>query len=398
MKASACDRPALEGGTPLRRERLPLFFAQVSEEAIRDVGEVLRSGWLATGAHVDTFETRFAAYVGVAHAVALTSGTQALELALEAMGVGDGDDVITTPLTFVATAHAIMNRGARPVLVDIDRTTWTLDAARLEAAITPRSRCILPVHFAGRPSDMAGIAAQASAHGLPVLGDGAHAIEARAEGRNLATWGTANAYSFHPCKALTTGEGGMVVTHDAALAERVRKLRFHGLVVAEAGSAWARDVTGPGHKANMSNLQAVLGLRQLEHLESRYAHRCALVARYRHGLQDVGAFELPAPCQPSQRHAWHLFTILLKPETLRIDRQTLISAMASENIEVGIHYRPLHCLSYLQDRYGFTAQSCPVATDVAGRILSLPLHAAMREADVDTVVAALARVADYYAR
>jgi len=194
------------------------------------------------------------------------------------------------------------------------------------------------------------------------------------------------------------GEGGMVVTHDAALAERVRKLRFHGLVVAEAGSAWARDVTGPGHKANMSNLQAVLGLRQLEHLESRYAHRCALVARYRHGLQDVGAFELPAPCQPSQRHAWHLFTILLKPETLRIDRQTLISAMASENIEVGIHYRPLHCLSYLQDRYGFTAQSCPVATDVAGRILSLPLHAAMREADVDTVVAALARVADYYAR
>ncbi|NQU39029.1 MAG: DegT/DnrJ/EryC1/StrS family aminotransferase [Lentisphaerae bacterium] len=396
MSNVVSERPAREGGTPVRETKLTVFASAISEEAIHEVEAVLRSGWLATGPRVAAFETQFARYVGVEHAVAVTSGTQALELALAGLGVGEGDEVITTPLTFVATAHAILNRGATPVLVDIDARNWTLDPALLEAAITARTRCVLPVHFAGRPSEMGPLIGIANRHGLPLLSDCAHAIETGYEGRNVGGYGVANAYSFHPCKSVTTGEGGMVATNDAALAERVRRRRFHGLVPAVPGSGWLRDVTGPGCKANMSDLQAALGLHQLRTVEERHARRCVLAERYREALQNSEAVELPAPVPSSQRHGWHLFNVLLVPERLRIDRRVLIEAMAAEHVEVAIHYRPLHCLTYLQDRLGVHEESCPVATQVARRILSLPLHDAMSEADVASVVTALGRVIGYY--
>ncbi len=396
MGDSQQNRPACEGAPPVRTESLPLFAPVITEEGIAAVERVLRSGWLATGPLVSDFETAFADTVGGAHAVAVTSGSIALELALEGLGVGAGDEVITTPLTFAATAHAIMNRGATPVLVDIDPLRWTLDPDQVESAITERTRAVLPVHFAGRPCDMTRIVALAEARGLAVLSDCAHAIESECEARNLGGWGSANAYSFHPCKTLTTGEGGMVVTDDPDLADRVRRSRFHGLVPAPPGSGWMRDVTGPGHKANMSNIQAALGIEQLRVLDERYAHRCALVERYRSALAAIEALTVPPVCPAGDRHAWHLFNVLLNPERLRIDRETLIRAMADENIEVGIHYRPLHCLTYLQERLGVDETTCPVATDVGSRSLSLPLHAAMSVGDVDGVAAALQRLETYY--
>ena len=396
MSTSRHERPACEGGTAVRTDRLSLFSSAITDEGIAAVERVLRSGWLATGPLVAEFEAAFAEVVGVEHAVAVTSGTAALELALEGLGVGEGDEVITTPLTFVATAHAIINRGATPVLADIDADGWTLDPSRLAAATTERTRCVLPVHFAGRPSDMSRIVGFAQERELSVLGDCAHAIEAQWEGRNLGGWGAVNAYSFHPCKTLTTGEGGMIATDDGGLTERVRRLRFHGLVPAEPGSGWLRDVTGPGHKANMSDVQAALGLEQLRVLDERYAHRCHLVERYRTGLAGADAFVLPPVSEKGQRHAWHLFNVLLNPERLRIDRTTLVQAMAAEGIEVAIHYRPLHCLTYLQELLGVDEQTCPVATDVGSRILSLPLHAGMHGEDVDGVVAALRRLVTYY--
>lgn len=395
-KCAQCDRPASEGGTPVRTDRLLLFDPVIAEQGITAVTSVLRSGWLATGGAVSEFEAAFADYVGVKHAVAVTSGTAALELALQGLGIGAGDEVVTTPLTFVATAHAILHCGAVPVLADIDTEAWTIDPACLEAVVSNRTRCILPVHFAGRPCDMACIGAIAAARGLVVLGDCAHAIEAEFEGRNIGGWGDVNAYSFHPCKTLTTGEGGMVVTEDATLAARVMRLRFHGLTPASPGSDWLRDVAGPGHKANMSNIQAALGLAQLPLLDERRAHRRRLVERYRIGLAGVEAVTLPPSSAARTHHAWHLFNVLLDLARLRIDRTAFIRAMAEEGIEAGVHYRPLNCLSYLQERLGIDAATCPEATGVGRRIVSLPLHVGMEEGDVDDVVAGVCKLVRYY--
>jgi dTDP-4-amino-4,6-dideoxygalactose transaminase len=364
---------------------------------IAEVVATLRSGWLTGGAKTIAFEERFAAYVGTRHAVGVTSGTAAVELALEIAGIGCGDEVITTPLTFVATGHAILKRRAVPIFADVDPTSFNLDPQAVAACIGPRTRAVLAMHFAGRPCAMPCLERLASRHGLLLISDAAHAIEAHAAGRPLATWSCVSAYSFHPTKNLTTGEGGMIATDDAAWADRARQLRLHGL----SREAWDRsrggasaplDVEMLGHKFLMSDLQASLGLHQLAALERRHAHRACLVAIYDRGFAGLEGLQPPESLPHPDRHAHHLYTVLLDPQIAGLDRQTFCAALHGERIGTAHHYPALHQTSYYRDRFGWRREDCPNAATISERIVTLPLFAGMTEADAHSVVAAVRRV------
>lgn len=392
---------AIDGGRPVRERMLPIARPVIGEAELAEVAAVLRGGQLATGARTARFELEFAGYVGCAHAVGTTSGSAALRLALEAAGVGPGDEVLTTPLTFVATAHAVIGCGARPVFADVDRRTWNLDPDDAARRITRRTRAILPVHFAGRPCDVERLTVLAERHGLALVADAAHAIESQAGGRKLATWFPLNAYSFHPTKNLTTAEGGMAVTDDSALAERMRRARLHyvapdpSTVVAGSG-VFDMDVTGPGLKCNMSEIQAGIGIHQLARIAESLALRERLWRVYQDGLRDVEALETPAPSVPGEVHARHLYCVVLRADRLRVGRLAFRRALEAEGVATGHHYPALHRTSFYAQPCGAETTDLPHAEYVARHIVTLPLHLAMDEADAATVVEAVHKVVEHY--
>ncbi len=385
------------------RERARLTFLPFSrpalgEEEVRAVVDCLRSGWITTGPRTREFEEKFAAYVGARHALAVTSGTAGEHLALLALGIGPGDEVVTSPMTWTSTVNIVELVGARPVFVDIEPDTRNLDPAKLRASITGKTRAIVPVHFAGLPCDMDAIGTIAAERGIPVIEDAAHAAGSTYRGRPIGSLSLLSIFSFHAIKNLTTGEGGMITTDDGALADRIRLLRFHGITRDSwqrqgAGAGAAYDVLVPGFKYNLTDIQSAIGVVQLARLDALNARREILARRYLDALAGVEEIRLPAAgAGYPARHAWHLFTILVDADRLTVDRFGFMEAMKRENIGTGLHFLAVHLQPHYRTRYGYAPGDFPEAERVSERIVSLPLFPGMTEADVDDVARAVKKV------
>ena len=379
-----------------RKEFLVFGAPLISEDEIEEVVATLRSGWIGTGPRVKQFEERFAAYVGAQCAVALNSCTAGLHLSLRVLGVGAGDEVITSPLTWCATANVIVHVGAKPVFVDVDRRTGNMDPNRVEAAVTERTRAIMPVHYAGRACDMDAMTDTARRHNLHVIEDAAHAVETTWKGKKIGSVGEIASFSFYANKNITTGEGGMAATNDAALAERMRRLSLHGV----SSDAWKRfradgpahvHVVEPGYKYNMTDIQAALGLRQLEKIDRHHQQREKLWNYYSRTLADLPLI-LPAPPEPDCRHAYHLYTPLLDTDRARMSRDELRQALKERNIGTGLHYIALHLHPFYQQLLGARRGQFPNAEYISDRTLSLPLSPRVTEADANDVAESLTEI------
>jgi dTDP-4-amino-4,6-dideoxygalactose transaminase len=377
---------------------LPFSRPALGEEEVRAVVDCLRSGWITTGPRTREFEEKFAAYAGARHALAVTSGTAGEHLALLALGIGPGDEVVTSPMTWTSTVNIVELVGARPVFADIEPDTHNLDPAKLRGALTERTRAIIPVHFAGLPCDMDAIGAIASERGIPVIEDAAHAAGAAYRERPVGSLSRLTVFSFHAIKNLTTGEGGMITTDDDALADRIRLLRFHGITRDSwqrqgAGAGAAYDVLVPGFKYNLTDIQSAIGVVQLARLDALNERRESLARRYLDALAGVEEIRLPAAgAGYPVRHAWHLFTILVDVDRLTVDRFGFMEAMKRENIGTGLHFLAVHLQSHYRTRYGYAPGDFPEAERVSERIVSLPLFPGMIEADVDAVARAVKKV------
>ncbi|HZP21905.1 MAG TPA: DegT/DnrJ/EryC1/StrS family aminotransferase [Terriglobales bacterium] len=395
------DLPAIAGGVPVRTREARLVFGApvIGEAEIASVVDCLRSRWIGLGPRVEQFEAAFARYKDAPFAAAVSSGTAAIHLALIALGIGPGDEVIAPAMTFCSTIHCIVHAGATPVLLDCDRSTFNLDPELIEKRVTPRTKAIIAVHMCGRCCELDAILDIARRHGLRVIEDCAHAIEATDRGRAAGTMGDAGCFSFYPTKNVATCDGGMVITRDRALYERVKVLSLHGMTA----DAWSRFVGGPsgyevvdaGFKYNMTDLAAALALSQLEKVDEHWRRRAELWLAYDQRLAGL-PLQLPAPTQAGSRHACHLYTPLLQLEQIGATREQIIAALDAENIGVGIHYVSVHRQPYYRQRFGFRDADFPNATSVGERTLSLPLSAAMSEQDVDDVAAALRRIFRHY--
>lgn len=383
----------------MRETFLPFSPPLIGEEEIAEVAAALRSDWLTTGPRTRQFEQDLAAYVGAPAALALNSCTAALHVALAALGVGPGDEVISTPMTFVSSIHVIGHVGARPVLVDVETDTLNIDPDRIEAAITPRTRAILPVHLYGHPADMEAIGDIARRHGLAVVEDAAHALPARQNGRLVGTplegVRSLAAFSFYATKNLTTGEGGML-TGDAEVIDGARVWALHGMSRDafnrySAEGSWRYDVVAPGFKYNLSDLQAAIGLVQLRRLGEMQARRRQIFEAYNAGFRALEELELPVE-RPGVESALHLYVVRLNLDLLTIDRARFIEELKARNIGTSVHFIPVHQHSYYRERYGYAPDAYPVAAREFERIVSLPLNPRMTDGDVADVIEAVEAV------
>jgi dTDP-4-amino-4,6-dideoxygalactose transaminase len=380
----------------LAREMSKIPFARpfLGDEEIAEVADTLRSGWLTTGPKTRRFEEEFARSVGVPHAVGTSGCTGALHIALVGLGVEPGDEVITSTFTFAASGNSIVHSGARPVLVDIDPVTMNLDPAAVEAAITPRTRAVMAVHYAGRPADLGALTALCAARGLLLVEDCAHAIGASVGGRAAGAFGDAGAFSFYANKNLTTGEGGMLTTSRPELAARARVLRLQGITkdaFGRAGAAapsWRYDVVAAGYKYPMSDINAAIGLHQLRRLPGFQATRARLAARYSERLAGVPGLTPPAPCPAGTVHGWHIYPVRVAQDARR-DRDALFGALAARGIECSVHFVPLHMHPYYQEAWGYRAGQFPRAEAAFAEELSLPLYVTMTDAEQDQVIEAI---------
>ena len=383
-------------------EFIPFHKPAIGEEEIRSVVETLRSGWLTTGPKVKLFEAEFASYTGSSHAVAVNSATAALHLALEAVGIKSGDEVIVPTMTFTATAEVVLYLGARPVLVDCRTDDLNIDVDRIEAAITNNTKAIVPVHIAGRPCAMDQILAIAQRHGLRVIEDAAHALPASHCGRKVGAIGDITCFSFYATKTITTGEGGMATTNNPEWASRMRMMSLHGIShdawdrYTEKGS-WYYEVLRPGYKYNMTDIAAALGIEQLKKCDAFYQARLRIAERYDEAFADLPEIETPADCSGLQ-HAWHLYIIQLNPDRLRANRQDFIKALNSRKIGTSVHFIPLHLHPFYKQTYGYQASDFPQASTAFDRIVSLPIYPMMTERDVSCVIGAVRDLVQEYRR
>jgi dTDP-4-amino-4,6-dideoxygalactose transaminase len=364
----------------------------IGEDEIAEVVDSLRSGWIGTGPKVQRFETMLAEYTSVPHCRCVSSCTAALILSMQVLGIGEGDEVLVPAMTFVASANAVEHAGATPVFVDSVPGTGLIDLDAAEAAITPRTRAILPVHLAGRPADMERLNALRDRHGLLVIEDAAHAIGAEWRGRRIGSFGNTTAFSFYVTKNISTIEGGALTTESEEVAAEVERLALHGLSL----GAWQRfsdtgfrhyEVVRPGYKYNMTDVQAALGLHQLPKLDGWIGRRAELWARYDELLAGL-PLETPPPAEPDTTHARHLYQVLIEPHA-GLTRDELLDGLTAHNIGTGVHYRGVHLHPFYRDTYNLKPSDFPVASDLSERTLSLPLSPKVTESDQDDVVAAL---------
>lgn len=374
---------------------IPFARPDIGEAEIEAVARTLRSGWVTTGPETKAFESEFAAYLGGGvQAIAVNSATAGLHLALEAIGIGPGDEVIAPTLTFTATVEVARYLGADAKLVDVDPVTLNIDPACIEAAITPRTRAILPVHYGGLACDMAAIFDIARRHGLQVVEDAAHALPTTSQGTLVGQLPSAAAvFSFYANKTMTTGEGGMVVTADDALAARMKVMRLHGISrdafdrFSSRTPAWYYEIVAPGFKYNLTDTAAALGRVQLQRLPAFLARRRQLAARYLAELRDL-PLVLPADAPAGETHAWHLFVLRLS-DAARVTRDEVIQRLSDAGIGTSVHYVPLHRQPYWRDRYGLTQEQFPVAEAAYQRMFSIPLFTAMSDDEQARVIGAL---------
>lgn len=385
----------------MRERFLPFSPPSVGEEEIAAVSAVLRSGWITTGPQTREFERAFAAAVSAPAALALSSCTAALHTALVVLGVGPGDEVITTPMTFAGSVNVIEHVGATPVLVDVEPDTANISPAAVDRAVTSRTRAVIPVHYAGHPVDLDAIRGIAGAHRLAVVEDAAHALGASYHGRPIGSGTDPVAFSFYATKNLTTAEGGALVASEAFL-ERARVVSLHGMSQEarqryDAGGKWFYEVVFPGFKYNMTDLQAAIGLVQLRRLEAFQRRRRAIAAEYAASFADCDALEMPV-VRPGSEHAWHLFVLRLRLEALTIGRDAFIDRLSERNIGTSVHFIPVHLHPFYREKYGLKPGDFPIAMAHYRRSISLPLHPGLSDADVTDVCEAVLDVVEAHRR
>jgi dTDP-4-amino-4,6-dideoxygalactose transaminase len=394
---------AVDGGPAVRKEFLPFGAPCLGEEEYSEVLDTLRSGWIGTGPKCARFEREFAEYVGARHAVAVNSCTAGLFLSLLACEVGAGDEVITSPLTFAATANVIIHTGARPVFADIDPTTLNIDPDEVRRLITPRTKAIVPVHFGGLPCAMDELAEIARMRNVPIIEDAAHAVGSRYHGRLIGGLGHVTSFSFYANKNLTTAEGGMITFDNDTLLEPLQVLRLHGL----DRDAWKRystrrlmlsEVILPGYKLNLTDLAASIGIHQLAKQERFLKVREHYAALYDDAFAGMKGVRLqPRPKGPDDRHALHLYVLILDPGCFSVGRDAIADALLAEGIGAALHYRALHTHPYYVKTYGYRPQDYPHAAEIGDSVFSLPLSPKMSESDVGDVIRAVHKVLYEYA-
>jgi perosamine synthetase len=391
---------AIHGGSPVRRALLPYGRQSISEEDIQAVVETLRSDWLTTGPKVGEFEEALAAWVGARYAVSFSSGTAALHAAAFAARLKPGDEAITTPLTFAATANCVLYQGATPVFADVCADTLNLDPEAVTGCVTSRTKALLPVDYAGHPADLAQMLEIAERHGLIVIEDACHALGAEYQGRRVGGISHMTVFSFHPVKHLTTGEGGMVTTDRADLADTLRKFRNHGIDSdarqRQAAGQWHYDMVMLGFNYRLTDIACVLGIEQLKRLEANLARRREIAARYTAAFHEIRGVTVPA-VRANANPAWHLYPVRVGGEGLTLDRGEVFRALRAENIGVNVHYVPVHKHRYYRDRFGFKGGEYPVAEKAYEQLISLPMFHGMTDDDVNDVVRAVAKVIGYWA-
>jgi perosamine synthetase len=386
---------AVHGGTPVRNKMLPYGRQSLDEQEIQAVVEVLRSDWLTTGPKVGEFEERFAAWVGAKNAVSFSSGTAALHAAAFTVGLGPGDEAITTPLTFCATANCVLYQGATPVFADVCADTLNLDPEQVSQRLSPHTKAIIAVDYAGHPADLEALGKLAEHRGIFLIEDACHALGAEYRRKRVGGIADMTAFSFHPVKHVTTGEGGMVTTDNAKLADTLRRFRNHG-ISSEArqrqeSGQWFYEMVLLGFNYRLTDIACALGISQLAKLEANLARRREIAARY---TGEFGEFlEITAPVvRDGVDPAWHLYPIRLKLEELGAGREEIFRALRAENIGVNVHYIPVHKHPYYEDRFGYRGGEFPVAEDAYERLISLPMFHSMTEQDVEDVIRAVRKV------
>lgn len=387
---------------PRRATKLPLYAPWLGDEEVNAAAEVLRSGWLGMGTRVAELEIRFAELIGCEHAVALNSCTAALHLALVAHGVGPGSTVITTPYTFTASAEAVLRTGASVKFVDIDPDTLNLRPEDVEAALTPETAAVLPVHIAGHPCDMDGFEAVTRGRDLLLLDDAAHALMGESRGARIGAVGDATAFSFYPTKHMTTIEGGMLTTNDAAVADGVKAIRYHAMsrdtwARQETRKPWAYDVVAQGHKCNMTDVEAAIGLAQMDRLPMQMPIRERIATQYSEAFAELAEVDTP-PTPAAGVHAWHLYILRLRTEALDIDRDDFILALNDLNISAIVHYIPLHLFTHYRQVCCVREGDFPNAESAYSRVVSLPLWPGMDDEDTQDVIDAVTWLVRKHAR
>jgi len=389
------DDLAIRGGPPVRKTMLPYGHQWLDDEDIAAVVEVLRSDWLTTGPKVDEFERAFAETVGVREAVAVSSGTAALHAAMYAIGIGPGDEVIVPAMTFAASANCVVFQGGVPVFADVSPDTLLLDPAQVEARITPRTKAIIAVDYAGQPCDYDALRSIAYRHGLTLVADACHALGGTYKGRPVGSLADLSVFSFHPVKHITTGEGGMITTDDPQLARRVRIFRNHGITSdhrqREQQGSWFYEMVDLGYNYRITDIQCALGLSQLRKLSAWVKRRQEIAQRYDVAFSEVPAVR-PLGVRAEVSPAYHLYVVRLDLTRLQVTREQVFAALRAEGIGVNVHYIPVHLHPFYRKRFGTGPGLCPVAEAVYEQIISLPIFPQMTDADVDDVVKAMRKV------
>ena len=391
------DTPlAIHGGPPVREALLPYGRQTLTEADVAAATEVLRSDWLTTGPKVAEFEEAIADYVDARHGVSFSSGTAALHAAVLAAGLKPGDEAITTPLTFCATANAALYGGGTPVFADVRDETLTIDPKEVERRITPRTKALLPVDYAGQPADLDALLALADRHELLVIEDAAHALGAKYRSRMVGSISHMSVFSFHAVKHLTTGEGGMVTTNNGEFVQRLREVRNHGIDsdarARQAAGHWHYEMTTLGFNYRLTDIACALGLAQLPRLSANLARRRAIAVRYGKALATVPSLTLPIVAA-DVTSAWHLYPVRVDAS---IDRAEVFNALRAEGLGVNVHYIPVHLHPYYRSRFGYRGGEFPIAETASGRLISLPMFHGMTDEDVDDVIFAVEKVMNYF--
>jgi perosamine synthetase len=391
---------AIDGGAPVRERLLPYGRQMIDDDDVRAVVEALHSGWLTTGPKVREFERAFAAWVGAGEAAALSSGTAALHAAMHGLGVGPGDEVIVPAMTFAASANSIAYCGATPVFADVEPDTLLIDPHDVERKITPRTRAIIAVDYAGQACDYDTLRSLAARYGLALVADACHSLGGRYKGRAVGTLADLNVFSFHPVKAMTAGEGGMVTTESFETAHALRRFRNHGITSdhfqREQLGSWLYEMVELGYNYRLSDIQCALGLSQIKKLGAYISRRRDIARRYDAAFGELAQVQ-PLKTSGNVEHAYHLYVIQLDPSCLAVDRARIFSALRAEGIGVNVHYLPVHLHPYYRERFGAGPGLCPNAEAASERILSLPIFPAMSDDDVEDVIKAVWKVIRAYA-
>lgn len=400
MQADKMLEPAIINGKPVRSSFLHPFKHSIGDEEIDEVVNTLRSDWITTGPKTFNFEEIFLENVNSKHAIAVTSCTAALHLAIVALGIGDGDEVITTPYTFAATSEVVINENAKPVFVDVEKDTYNIDPALIEEKITDKTKAIIVVHYAGHACEMDKIMDLARKYDLYVIEDAAHAIGSKYKDKKIGSIGDFTCFSFYATKNITTAEGGMITTDHGDLADKMRMLSLHGISkdawkrYSSEGS-WYYEIIYSGYKYNMSDLQASIGIHQMKKLDQMQKRREEIADRYNQSFAQIPQITIPT-VKSYATHAWHLYPIQVNPELLSINRNEFIEALKAENIGTSVHFIPLHLHPYYREKYGFKGDDFPNAESLYNNEISLPIYPRMTDEDVEDVISAVKKIINYY--